>query len=159
MIVVRQAQMACLAAARRREFARAMCRYLRREFPAQLWAMSAHELQARIEQALADADRHGLRSAQECCRYFNLCVLYGWDFERRDGNAWMTAILDDAEVSSAGMRLQRLIDECIHRDNVDSANRRLRQAFEAELDAHDDDEMSVDALFDADLATLLAVKA
>ncbi len=118
MIVFTRAQMAAFAAAQRTRFVDRMCAWLRDQFRDELWALADQELQRRVEAALVRADELGLRTERDCCRYLNLAVLYGWDFERREANAFMRAILEDRSVDNPGRRLQRLVEECLQREAI-----------------------------------------
>jgi hypothetical protein len=118
MIVFTRAQMALFAAEQRARFVARMCAYLRDQFQDELWALTSQELQRRVEAALARADELGLHTERDCCRYLNLAVLYGWDFERREATAFMGAMLRDPAVGSPGRRLQRLVEECMHREAI-----------------------------------------
>jgi hypothetical protein len=128
VIVIRPAQMATFASARRRQALLDACAYLRRQFHAALWDVPERELQGHVGAALAQAGRYGLHSERDHYRYLNLCMFYGWDFDRRPGNAWMRGILDQAAAGPAPARLHRLVSHCIERRAIDAANQALARA-------------------------------
>lgn len=129
MLIIRNDQLALLAADRLRQFVETMCLHLREQFPQALAGTSEPALHDQVRLALAQARGYGLQGARDCCRYLNLCVTYGWDFDQREENAWMRRYLTDAGISVPGRRLERLVAECMHREAVAASNRRQRHAF------------------------------
>lgn len=129
MLVISGDQMAVFANARRTQFVVLMCDRLREQFPTDLWGVEQNTLHSNIAAALLSANRYGLHSERDCCRYLNLAVLYGWEFDRLDGNAWMRSCLTDMQISTPSQRLNRLVDQCLHRSEVAEHNRNLRVAM------------------------------
>ncbi len=138
MIVFTQAQMAAFAATQRTRFVERLCASLRDRFQDELWALADQELLRRVEAALVRAGELGLHTERDCCRYLNLAVLYGWDFERREANAFMRAILEDRSVDNPGRRLQRLVEECLHREAIAQGR---NGSAPASVDAGDDEDL------------------
>jgi hypothetical protein len=115
MIVIRQAQIDALGANRRREFVDAMCARLRLHFHEHLVATSEAVLRHEVHAAMLRAQYHGLASERDVCRFLNLAVYYGWDFDQRPEHDWMRRYLVDAEAGSPSQRLHRLVRACLAR--------------------------------------------
>jgi hypothetical protein len=130
MLTIRNAQLARFGSEQRRQFIAAMCRYLREQFHDELWAVDGVSLHRDVDAAIHRAESYGLHSERDCCRYLNLAVTYGWDFDSQPQNDWMRKILTDTQVTSPSQRLHRLVDQCIYRSEVEESNRRLRLQFD-----------------------------
>jgi hypothetical protein len=127
MLVIHNSQINILRDHSEAQFREDMTEYLRNMFPA-LHDIPSHILDSHLARALERARSYGLRSARDICRYLNICVLYGWEFDALPENAWMRAILTDAAVSSPSGRLHRLVDRCLERARVQQHNRESRHA-------------------------------
>lgn len=133
MLVIRRQQMDCFAQEGRTQFALAMCACLRSQFSAELWEITQDGLLRLVRAALARAATYALHSERDCRRYLNLCVIYGWEFDRQPELAWMGQMLTDAGISSPGLRLERLVQHAIYRREVEEDKLRLDLAH-AEAD-------------------------
>lgn len=129
MLVIRDEQLARLAEEGRRRFIAAMVAHLRRHFHGELWAVGDEELAARAAQACDRAAAYGIRSERDVCRFLNLAAKFGWDFDRSPETSWMRAMLTDTSITSPGLRLDCLVDECLHRSEAAESNARLRGRF------------------------------
>jgi hypothetical protein len=135
MLTIRHSQIAHFSSEKRRQFIVAMCRYLREQFHDELWAVDAATLQRQVDTTIHRARNYGLSTERDCCRYLNLAVTYGWDFDRQPQYDWMRKILIDTQVTTPSQRLHKLVDQCIYRSEVEECNRRLRLQFDASNDA------------------------
>lgn len=129
VLILRNEQMASLGATAGAGFVDAMCRHLRQHFSAALEELPSDELRVRVVSALHDASVLGLISRRDSCRYLNLCATYGWQFDRVAGQEWMQRCLTDESVSSPGARLDRLVDQCLHRLEVEAHDEALRKKY------------------------------
>lgn len=129
MLVIRTEQLDLLAKASREEFIEQMCRHLRSHFPPQLRGCGDDVLKSHINDALRRSAGYGLTSRQDCCRFLNLAVLYGWQFDQSAAQQWMRDYLIDETVSSPSERLRLLVDQCVHRREIAAHNRQLQDGF------------------------------
>jgi hypothetical protein len=127
--IIRMQQGLALQRAREAQFRREMAEHLRTHFPERTTGLDARELDVHVERALQAARGYGLASRRELCRFLNLCGLHGWDFDRRPRNAWMKAMLTDPDVTGPGARLDRLVEHCLHRLELESHRIRLDREF------------------------------
>ena len=151
MLTIRNAQMEVLSAQQRQKFVDAMCEFLRLQFKQELQGISQTSLQAKVSAALNSASRYGLRSHRDCCRYLNLAVTYGWEFEQLPENAWMREYLTDPNAGNPSQRLQRLISQCIYKMEVEENNRQMREAFGTVENLDADEEEQYDELEEDEL--------
>jgi hypothetical protein len=129
MLTIRSAQMQVLSAQQRRQFVESMCAFLHNQFKEELEGMSQSSLHLQVSDAIDRARGYGLRSHRDCCRFLNLAVIYGWEFDRLPENAWMQECLTDPNVGDPSQRIQRLVSQCVYRMEVEESNRKIREGF------------------------------
>jgi hypothetical protein len=78
-----------------------------------------------VNEAIGRASHYGLSSEQDCARYLNLAMLFGFRFDQLPEHAWMRARLEDQSVSNPSERLALLVAECLRRMRVYENNRVL----------------------------------
>ncbi|MYM96256.1 hypothetical protein [Duganella vulcania] len=132
MLVIRQSQLQCFAAARRDAYMDALMAYLRAQFHAELWSLNQEELRHHVETALRHAANFGIVGERNCRRYLNLAVWYGWDFHARAETAWMRNVLGPDQPGTPESRLHHLVSRCIRRAEIAERNFRLGRARHAE---------------------------
>ena len=151
MLTIRNAQMKVLSAQQRQKFVDAMCEFLRIQFNQELESISQTSLQAKVSAALNTASHYGLRSHRDCCRYLNLAVTLGWEFEQLPENAWMLEYLTDPNAGNPSQRLHRLISKCLYKMEVEENNRQMREAFGTVENLNADEEEQYDELEEDEL--------
>lgn len=129
VIVIREAQIAHLAAHCRRRTIAGLCDTLRGSYPERLTALSPIALYRRVRQAVVRAEEYGLQGKDDWYRYLELAVLHGWDFDRQPALAWMHECLIDERISLPTARLARLCDQRAQRIERDALNRETRARF------------------------------
>ena len=122
MQTIRRIQLDALALARFRSFVERMCRHLRTEFGEEVGEMNEAELRHAVESGISRARAYGLRSAQDLCRFLNLCAVFGWEFDEDES---LREVLTDDAVENASVRLRRVYARCLRRLEVEEHNERL----------------------------------
>ena len=120
MLTIRNAQFRTLSLDARRRFEQRVARHLAKFFPDRTAAMDSGELVALIRHGCDRATAHGFKSARDVCKYIDLMVVFGPDFDVDPRHAWAREILDrPAEDRSAKMReLVSAGVECVLRFEV-----------------------------------------
>lgn len=130
MLTIRRPQLLALRAVRRKAFITEMIRYLRTHFPEELANVKDHQLRGHVTRTLTRARSYGLTSRQDCARFLNLAVLFGWDFDEDPKNAaWVKETLADNEVHSPGARLDRLVKRFLRRMELEANRGRMAGKF------------------------------
>lgn len=127
MLIIRHAQLQLLAQAPRERFIDDMLVHLYRYFPTVSWLLTPEELRAQVDAVIRRAAVYQLRSPQQVCRFLNLAAVHGWEFDRAPDAGWMRGILTDSSLAEPGERLDRLVQGCLHRQEVEAHNLALRQ--------------------------------
>ncbi|HEY3442957.1 MAG TPA: hypothetical protein VGK29_19510 [Paludibaculum sp.] len=103
MLMIRKAQMYTLGLESRRDFARRAAAHLCASI-AECAAMPADDLRKFVDDGIARAERYGIESEQEVCKFLNLQVVFGPGFDTE--LAWARKTL--ASKDGASLRLNRL---------------------------------------------------
>ncbi|MFK7753446.1 MAG: hypothetical protein AB8B51_12940 [Sedimentitalea sp.] len=108
------------------------------QFAAIFSTQSDAALRVEIVQCIERAAPFGFHTRQDVARFVNLSGRFGWGFERNPKLRWMRAMLLDKSVSRPSDRLTLLIEECLHREEVEAHNQKLRASFYKSRDNLDD---------------------
>jgi hypothetical protein len=127
--VIRPQQLHSLRGAREEGFLQEMVEHLRAHFPERTAGLGAPVLKHRVERELHAARGHGLETRLQLCRFLNLCGVYGWNFAQQPRNAWMKTVLTAPDLPTPGARLDRLVEQCLHRLEVQARRARLAREF------------------------------
>jgi len=119
MLLIRQAQLNAMMDAQRADFVQEMCRHLLAHFRPQLAVLDATDLRKCVSRTLDRAMKYGFTTRQEYCRYLNLAALYGWQFDEDPQYRWMRDYLTDSGIGRPVDRLDRLIDACLERLEIE----------------------------------------
>lgn len=126
MLVIRRAQWQLLAQAPREQFLDEMLAHVRVHFPTPCWLLTPEELRAQVDAVVRRAGSYGLTSRRQACRFLNLAAHYGWAFDSDPGLRWMRDILTDTGLADPGERLDRLVQVCLRRHEIETRNLALR---------------------------------
>jgi hypothetical protein len=107
MLTVRLAQLHALEALASDAYERRLGRHAQQFFPERVAFLTEPELHAYVRQAVAAARGHGLASERDICKYLNLALSLGPDFDTDPALPWARAILT-AEHIGPTLRINRL---------------------------------------------------
>jgi hypothetical protein len=111
VFLIREAQFAALAAARREDFVREMMDLLRDRFDVAV-AMEAAELRALVIEGTDAAEGYGLFADDDIAPFLLCRVVYGPEFPAGDDDEWAREILDDPalDADDKALRLEAQIE-------------------------------------------------
>ena len=115
MLTIRKAQIQALGRVVMQEFEKDMLQHLEQFFPDESSAMGDKALRELIRHAIARAKDYGLTSERDLCKYLNLTMVYGRDFDTDPELEWMRGFLTDPDVLDPSERMSRLYAESLHR--------------------------------------------
>ncbi len=106
MLTIRQAQLAALGEMDVARFERWMLDHLAKFFPPQCAAAGELELRRTIRHGIDRAAAHGFRRKRDVCKYIDLMVVLGRDFDTSDQYPWARVIL--TELRNPDTKIQAL---------------------------------------------------
>lgn len=130
MLTIRKEQMQALRRVTIQEFEKDMLQHLMQFFPDESAAMGDKALRAHIRHAIARAKEYGVTSERDLCKYLNLTMVYGRNFDTDRELEWMRDFLTDADVPDPSERMSRLYAEALYRLELEEENRRAIEEFE-----------------------------
>ena len=130
MLTIRKEQTQVFNRVTMQVFEKDMVRHLMRFFPDEAAAMGNKELRAHIRHAIARAKGYGVSSERDLCKYLNLTMVYGRDFDTDPELEWMRGFLVDPDVPDPSERMSRLQEEALYRPELEEAKRRVIEEFE-----------------------------
>lgn len=108
MLTVRLAQLHALEALANDAYERRLGRHAQQFFPERVASMTEPELHAYVRGAVAAARGHGLVSERDICKYLNLALSFGLDFDTDPALPWARAILTAEHIAGPTLRINRL---------------------------------------------------
>ncbi len=115
MLRIRKQQNDALAEATRRSFEDRMVVHLKKCFPEHFKAIEEDGARALIRHGIERAGEYGIVAERDVCKYIDLMVIHGPDFDTDDRYPWAGEILNDQAIKSPTDRIERLYDEALAR--------------------------------------------
>jgi hypothetical protein len=104
MLTIREAQLAILSTVEVEKFERWMVVHLKKFFPKQCAVAGDSRLSEMIQYGIEWAGRYGITARRDVCKYIDLMLVFGRDFDTDRRNRWASEILGRGGNSSARMR-------------------------------------------------------
>jgi hypothetical protein len=101
---IRPAQMQAFSQAEVRKFERWMCAHLRKHFAPQCQALSDAHLRELIGYGIERAARHQITTERDVCKFIDLMLVFGRDFDTDAGVAWAAPILETGRTAGSKIR-------------------------------------------------------
>ena len=128
MLTLRDSQVATLSADLRSRFVARLCEHARAFFPAEIASLSQDGLRRAVESCVERAARLGAHTQRDACRFLNLALAFGWDFDCDPDLTWIHRRLVDATCGTPSDRLAAIVAEALQRGNRAQADRVSRRA-------------------------------
>ncbi len=96
-LTIRQAQLAILSRIELRKFEDWMVEHLNKFFPGQCEAAGEEQIRATIQYGVKRAASYGITTERDVCKYIDLMVVFGRDFDEDRRFAWTRDILGKEE--------------------------------------------------------------
>lgn len=93
LLSIRAAQMAAFSQMEVRKFEDWMCTHATKFFPQQCAALGEPQLRELIQYGIARAAAHKITSKRDVCKFIDLMIVFGRDFDTEPRHAWAAEIL------------------------------------------------------------------
>src|SRR5712691_9754666 len=101
MLVIRKEQIAAFGEGLRRRFESEMAVHLERFFPEPCAAMGGEKLGTFIKHTIDKAIRYGIDRERDVCKFLDVAMALGRDFDKDPRFSWSRDILTDASLVGA----------------------------------------------------------
>jgi hypothetical protein len=103
-LTIRQAQMEAFSQAEIGKFQDWMCTHLWKFFPAQAETLGEPKLRELIQYGIRRAAEHGITTERDVCKFIDLMIVFGRDFDRDEKSAWAGQILANRKTARSKIR-------------------------------------------------------
>lgn len=125
MLVIRKEQMEIFKREAMRQFEKEMALHIKQYFLGMDVAFQEDILLTYIRYIISRAKSYGLSSERDLCKYLNLSMICGRDFDNNPHLSWMTKILSNSGITNPSDRIEKLYKEVLHRLEHQESGRRL----------------------------------
>jgi hypothetical protein len=105
---IRKNQMNAFAEAATTDFENRMVAHLNRCFPAQCVSLQEPRVRETIRFGIERCAHYGVTAERDVCRYIDLMMVFGRDFDAREDLPWVSRILNDGVLKTPTARIERL---------------------------------------------------
>lgn len=114
MLRIREDQMNALQRPALEDFIDEMTLHVHEHFAEESAQLGVESVRARVEQGVRSAESHGVVSPRGVCKYINLMMIFGPDFDANPRTApWVQPILNDITVPDPTARMDVLTDKAL----------------------------------------------
>src|SRR5882724_11501034 len=99
-MIIRKQQMVFLSQARTGNFEDRVAEHLNRCFPAECQAMGSKRVLELIRYGIERAATHGVNLERDVCKYIDLMLVFGHDFDGDPNTPWASRILEDSTLQN-----------------------------------------------------------
>lgn len=103
--------------------------HIKSNFPDETAGKSDNELCDRVKETLSRAEKYDVKAERDVYKFINISMLYGADFDEKKETSWTAEYLTDEDVSTSGMRINRLYSEVLYRLKVKENNAEIYKRF------------------------------
>lgn len=111
MLKINQQQIDSLGVARLADFERRMVMHVQQYFPALVGKIGEGRILEGLRAVMERAREYGLVSEKQICLFFDLVLIFGWDFDRRLG--WARQILTETGFGAPDIRISLLFSRVL----------------------------------------------
>ena len=108
MLTIRKEQMAVFAALEMKKFEDRVFAHLNKCFSKRCKVLGEPKVRETIQHGIKRAAAYRISAERDVCKYVDLMMVFGPDFEQSSEHSWASAILDDTTVKSPRRRMKRL---------------------------------------------------
>lgn len=113
MLSIREGQMAVFSKIAAQKFEDQMVAHFKRCFPRELDSLGEPKARELIQRGVTRAASYGIRGQRDACKYIDLMIALGSDFDRDPNLSWASQILSDRGLRDPTRRVTRLQEAAI----------------------------------------------
>jgi hypothetical protein len=108
MLSIREEQMAVFSKVAAQKFEDRMVAHLKRCFPSELESLGEPKARELIQHGVKRAASYGIRGQRDVCKYIDLMIALGSDFDSDPNLIWASEILNDPELRDPTTKVTQL---------------------------------------------------
>ena len=107
-MVIRQEQMSAFQEDANADFENRMVVHLNKCFPAECQALQEAGVRKTIRYGIDQAAKYDVKAERDVCKYIDVMMVYGRDFDTREDLPWAPRILNDQVLRNSTARMDNL---------------------------------------------------
>ena len=123
MLTIRKEQLAVFGPLGEKAFEDRMIVHLKKVFPEQSQTLGERNLRETIQYGTPRAAAHGIISERDVCKYIDLMILYGRDFDKDANLPWVQSILQNQAIKNPSSKIERLYSAARKQENKNQARK------------------------------------
>jgi hypothetical protein len=108
MLTLRKEQIAVFGPLGKKAFEDRLLAHLKRVFPEQSEGLGEPKLRETIQYGTQRAAAYRITSERDVCKYIDLMMFYGRDFDKDPNHAWAQSILQNQAIRNPSSKIERL---------------------------------------------------
>jgi hypothetical protein len=117
MLTIRKEQLAAFGPLGKKGFEERMVTHLKKVFPEQSKALGESKLRETIQYGTQRAASYRIISERDVCKYVDLTILYGRDFDKDPKLPWAQSVLQNQALRNATSKIERLYKAAKKQEN------------------------------------------
>lgn len=109
-MMIRQQQLTAFSDMSLSRFVERVAAHLHRCFPDECQALGPDGVQNTIQYGIERARAHGIKLERDVCKYIDLMIAFGRDFDRNPYVPWASRILEDDRIKDPSIKTDRLFN-------------------------------------------------
>ncbi len=107
-MVIREEQMSAFTADATTDFENRMVIHLKKCFPAECQALQEPGMRKTIRYGIDQSAKYDVKVERDVCKYIDIMMVYGGDFDTRADLPWASRILNDKVLKNSTARMDSL---------------------------------------------------
>jgi hypothetical protein len=124
MLTIRKEQMAVFGPLGKKAFEDRMIVHLKKVFPEKFEALGEPKLRETIQYGTQRAAAYKIISERDVCKYIDLMIFFGRDFDKDANLSWAQSILQNRAIRNPSSKIERLYKAAKKQENDDHAGAR-----------------------------------
>jgi hypothetical protein len=117
MLTIRKEQLAVFGPLGKKAFEDRVIAHIKRIFPEQSEVLGEPKLRETIQCGTQRAAAHRIISERDVCKYIDLMILYGRDFDKDPNLPWAQSVLQNQAIRNPSSKIERLYKAAKKQEN------------------------------------------
>jgi hypothetical protein len=117
MLTIRKEQLAVFGPVGKNAFEARVVAHIKKVFPEQSQTLGEPKLQETIQYGTQRAAAHRIISERDVCKYIDLMILYGRDFDKDPNLPWVQSVLQNPAIRDPASKIERLYKAARKQEN------------------------------------------
>jgi hypothetical protein len=117
MLTIRKEQLAVFGPLGKNAFEDRVVAHIKKVFPEQSQTLGEPKLRETIQYGTQRAAAHRIISERDVCKYIDLMILYGRDFDKDPNLPWVQSVLQNPAIRDPASKIERLYKAARKQEN------------------------------------------